>query len=814
MQGHEKYTTAELVVKQFELETKMITEGTDKYKQLLIQAEEGGRSADNAYALKLTNQLLEPSVNLLNQVIARGKTKHYDVFTKVTPETAVMVGLKTLFNSLYILRKDSIPTMTSLSVAIGEAIQLELKLMHLEKVDEQYMKEVMRDWRAKKATSLRHKLRVTSNLYSKKDIKWDTWDTDVKAKIGRVILETLLRQNTVIRKVTKINRNKRQVHISFTEELLDWVQRFVEHNSTLHPRLRPMIVAPNDWSATTRPYLANSTNTTLDFVRTRNKQARKFYKSINPEMYSAVNKAQSTAWRINSKILDFARELQQLQNPVIIPKVLSDSKPAYPFPNKKKEELTEQELSVLKDWKASVRDIYTADVQNRSNRQRLNMTLSIASDYRDYDRIYFPHSIDTRGRIYAIPTVLQPQGDDLCKSVLEFATGYKLTSEGVHQLKIQIASKYGLDKASHVDRLDWFKDNEKYLLALAENPLDYLDFLGEVDKPFQFLSAVFDYHKWYNDKDAMIHARVNKDGACNGLQHFAMMLGDKELGKSVNLLESNASDEPNSIYKVVAKEVQDLLANDNSKESRIWRSFWLEYNEGKVDYKCMKRPVMTLPYSATSFSRRSYIRDYVVEKGAKDWFGNNLGDCLTYMTHVVTKAMQTRIPSACASLKWLSELCSEVLKDNSNVQWTTPLGFTVFNQKNKYSSKKIRVRFLSSVYDLRIRSDVDKVDIGKVRSSIAPNFVHSLDACHMLMIVNKCHSLGVTDLHLVHDDYGCHANFGGVLTEIAKEEFYRLYTEYTPIKDLWNRYELELPLLEEINTLNRGDVLLSNYAFD
>ena len=45
------------------------------------------------------------------------------------------------------------------------------------------------------------------------------------------------------------------------------------------------------------------------------------------------------------------------------------------------------------------------------------------------------------------------------------------------------------------------------------------------------------------------------------------------------------------------------------------------------------------------------------------------------------------------------------------------------------------------------------------KRGIAPNFIHSLDACHMRMVVNDMAiSEGVTDFWSVHDAFGCHPN--------------------------------------------------------
>jgi DNA-directed RNA polymerase len=43
----------------------------------------------------------------------------------------------------------------------------------------------------------------------------------------------------------------------------------------------------------------------------------------------------------------------------------------------------------------------------------------------------------------------------------------------------------------------------------------------------------------------------------------------------------------------------------------------------------------------------------------------------------------------------------------------------------------------------------------KAAAGIAPNFVHSHDAAHLLLTVAACCKEGITDIATVHDSFGC-----------------------------------------------------------
>lgn len=814
-------TTSELYMKQLEYEKEMVDLGRESYLTHVNDAESSGRGADTSYARSIVAQVAGKITDAVARNLDKSKSMYTEPLRELKYDRAVVIALRTLFIQVTGASDNRPIQRTAASIAIAEAIQLELKMQSLCDESPEYMKEVQTNWKTKRASSVRHKSNVVNHIITDNDMKWEHWNKGIKTGVGGLLLLCICDNSEIFQmKTMKAGRKRYETIITFTDESEEWIQKHKDFRSLLRPLYRPMIVPPVEWSSRTKPYLSAPVNSTLHFVRVRSKEGRKFYRDVTPNMHKAISLAQSTSWRINTSVHDFIKELMKLRNPLIVPQAQMTEKPICPIPkDAKPDDLDEKQALAFKDWKSIVRTMYTEDVARRSNRNRLLMVDDIASEYRSYEKIYFPHSIDSRGRIYSIPTVLQPQGDDVCKGILEFATGEKLTKEGIYQLKLHIASKYGHDKESHVFRIKWFDENEQVLLEVAKNPLDHLSWFADADKPFQTYAGIKDYAKWKHNPNAVIHARVNKDGACNGLQHFSAMLRDGDVGRSVNLTESDPMDAPESIYKVIAKEVKQRLderSNNGEMMANQWVNFWDIYNEGNVDYKCMKRPVMTLPYSATLYSRMQYIKDYIREKDAHTFFGKSFGKSVKYFADVVTEAMDSRISSARLILDWLVLACRDIMAVQDNVQWTTPLGFTVYNNKKKQAGKKMLIRYEGKPIHFRFREFTDKPDIHGMASAIAPNFVHSMDACHMLRLVKRAADCNITSLHLVHDDYGCHANHGGMLADIAKEEFSDMYSENDPLMDFYESYKdiISEPPPASISTLDITDVMRSTYAFD
>jgi DNA-directed RNA polymerase, mitochondrial len=65
--------------------------------------------------------------------------------------------------------------------------------------------------------------------------------------------------------------------------------------------------------------------------------------------------------------------------------------------------------------------------------------------------------------------------------------------------------------------------------------------------------------------------------------------------------------------------------------------------------------------------------------------------------------------------------------------------------------------------------------------SIAPNWVHSMDATAMRMATLEAHELGIEHFAMIHDSFGTHAANTGVFAACIRSSFMRLYMEHDPL---------------------------------
>ena len=135
-----------------------------------------------------------------------------------------------------------------------------------------------------------------------------------------------------------------------------------------------------------------------------------------------------------------------------------------------------------------------------SDRPTFLLRLQVAKDFYDCSHIFFPHSVDFRGRAYPVPPHLNHQGPDICRGLLEFAETKPLGERGLYWMKIQLANLAGKDKLTLAKRIEWADENTEKIRAVADAPLapENLEFWAEAEDPWQFLANCFEWDNAHN----------------------------------------------------------------------------------------------------------------------------------------------------------------------------------------------------------------------------------------------------------------------------------------------------------------------------
>ena len=688
---------------------------------------------------------------------------------------------------------------------------------------------------------------------------YNKWTDSERVNVGMKLIDIFI-VSTGLGRITKGYSSQKSVKGNYLFELDPQILSYIHHTdkemADLLFKNRPMVIPPKDWTDPFNGGYYINLKRPIRLVRLSEKKCRGLYADVDmPNVYKAVNAIQSTPWRINKRVLEVANEISDWKN---IPQGL-DMPPAEPTEPPIRPEAADTDPVVQREWRKAMVVYYQNDNKRKSKRYLINGNLALANLYRDYEKIYFPHNLDFRGRVYPL-TTLSPQGNDFIKSLIEFADGAPLGETGATWLALQGANCYGLDKKPFEERLAWVYDNSELIVSIAKDPLTDLRWT-DTDSPWEFLAFCFEWSDYLEKGEAYVsHIAVAFDGSCSGIQHFSAMLRDEIGGVAVNLVpDSNVHD----IYGIVAEHVKEQVEKDAqegtddemksveedgstylAKGTKSLAKEWLSYG---ITRKVTKRPTMTLSYGAKKFGFTEQILEDTIypalEKHPLAF--SKPHQAAMYMAGKIWDALGAVVVKAREAMDWLQTASGllatdkDLNGDNLPTYWITPAGFPVRQDYPKVRQKKIRT-VISGVMniksesggedstknegdnlDLIIMEPTAGIDSRKQKQGIAPNFVHSMDASHLMLTVDACVDKGIHQFAMIHDSYGCPAGQGDIMFTTVREVFAQTYAENDVLQDLHDHIEnllspkkaKELPPIPSKGNLDLEVVKQSVYAF-
>lgn len=712
-------------------------------------------------------------------------------------------------------------------VLVGKAVELEYKSQKLLKVEGN-----SKLWMNKKNT---HELK--KYLQRKRDVKYTPqraveeteWTGVVHAKAGEVLTRLLMYVAKVpvngVDPTTGANVTGLQPAFHHTFQFMNGqklgvlkihkslIKQLAGDNLTnaVQPQLLPMLVPPRPWTSYAHGGFLYSQNY---LVRIKDSAETTAYLKASSEkghldqVYQGLNVLGETAWSVNRKVFEvISAKWNTGEKFLDIPDLGVDPK-LPPAPPKN------ADPHVKRDYQQLVRKLLNEAAGSRSQRCDSNYKLEIARAFLG-EKIYFPHNVDFRGRAYPLSPHFNHLGNDMTRSLFLFWEGRKLGERGLEWLKIHLANLAGLDKKPLNERLQYTNDNLETIFACARDPLSESgSWWLKADKPWQALAVCFELEEAYkleNPADYVSHIPVHQDGTCNGLQHYAALGGDVEGARQVNLLPSDA---PQDVYKFVAGLVQKRI----DKEAEEGEEY-AKFIQDKITRKVVKQTVMTNVYGVTFVGAVAQI-----EKQIEHFFTNEEkaanapGKVSRYLTNHVFASMRELFEGAHQIQDWLGLCAKRISKsvridheDNtgnntnkpshlSSVIWTTPLGLPCVQP---YRSTKKQI-ISTNLQDIVITDPFGAapVDARKQQAAFPPNFVHSLDATHMLLTAAACGKDGIA-FASVHDSYWTHAADVDLMNNHCRSQFINLHED-----------NLILKLRSEFERRYRGCLQLINIPGD
>ncbi|KAH9919050.1 DNA/RNA polymerase [Fomitopsis serialis] len=674
-----------------------------------------------------------------------------------------------------------------------------------------------------------HAQRLAAHKYVQDSEDWASeWTQVVRVKIGSFLVDCLMDIATVVR--TKKDKDTGEV---YSEEQPAFFHSYeylrgtklgvIKLNpaiaekmakdsirETLHPRHLPMLVKPKQWLGPDQGGYVYNKTWAMRFKDSQEQQSylRRASSLGNLELlYTSLDILGSTPWQINRQVFDVVLEVWNSGERFCkIPPVIHDT----PEPERPPNVETDPKARVAYLTRLKAHTVDKAN--NHSKRCDVNYKIEIARTFLG-DTIYFPHNVDFRGRAYPLPPHLSHIGDDLSRGLLLFADKKPLGESGLRWLKIHLAGLYGYDKANFDERVQWVHERLDEIYDSAENPIAGRRWWTKADDPWQCLATCMELRNALDASDPLAYEcalPVHQDGTCNGLQHYAALGGDAAGANQVNL---GVTDRPSDVYTYVANMVGVQI--DEGIEAGHKYAVMLK---GKVSRKVVKQTVMTTVYGVTFVGARDQIEKQLKERGdiapEECWLAASylaklvlgcIGDLfkgakdiqewLNICARLIAKSIPPeRVDDSVRNLKSSMSSMTKEIRDAelvklkkeqmTSVIWTTPLGLPIV-QPYRATKRKQIITSMQSVYisDPNIPTAVNAT---KQASAFPPNFIHSLDATHMMLTALECRSQGLT-FASVHDSYWTHAGTIDQMSTVIRDTFIALHSSNV-LERLYNEF--------------------------
>jgi hypothetical protein len=386
---------------------------------------------------------------------------------------------------------------------------------------------------------------------------------------------------------------------------------------------------------------------------------------------------------------------------------------------------------------------------------------------------YLTYRCDFRGRLNPIQH-LNYIREDRVRALFRFARGQRLGKNDLQWLEIHCANCYGIT-GSWQDRFKWVAEKRGLIHAIAAEPAKTVEDWYKLDDPFRFVAACRELVAAREDPlNFVTHLPLAFDGSCNAFQHYFLIGRIREGAELVNLIDA---DKPHDIYMDVIRKAVSLIASDKPeiKPGEVdWADWWmncLPKDEAELR-KILKAPVMTAGYGVTGYGVFNQLRDKLGDGLPKYAMAGGI-----YMARKLEEAadeIMPRVKEIKDYIRGLAKVCA-VPERNEPLRWTSPTGFPVIN---RYHDRKSRRVYYGADKDFRIFDGWgDDILRDEATNGSAPNFVHSLDAAHLIRSVNAAAEEGI-DVLTIHDSFSVLAPHAKRLNVILRDQLGWMYKTY------------------------------------
>ena len=542
------------------------------------------------------------------------------------------------------------------------------------------------------------------------------------------------------------------------------------------------------------------------------------YSSRDLPWTRAVKKLQATGWRVNRRVLDALRANKDAftsDEPILD----NDAKEM-----KRRSKAVEWAFIIAKAEKLADWDVFYQEVEcdyrgriyyaeaflnfQGSDLARGMLKFARAKPMTEDGLFWLAvHTAASYNRSYNIDEIPEWVEEDY-KSHLE--------AEGLESISV--------DKFTLEDRVRWTNEHMQILIEAGRTGFIFAD----AEKPVSLLACCTEWYDYDRaNRDGRIHMSnlpIPVDGSNNGWQHLGAMSKDERTGELVGLTNVRIQRDfyvqtAKELYRLTEGRLREILDNMPMKHIRkgiskrgsmtraysagaakIGENMWFDcktedYHEkyGITQDDCSKFAKILVkainnvcPGPLDTMNYMQNLASYEIGKYAKfSPDGEPAGDEYKQIVKQ-QKELYSKKDKTDEELETLSDLTAAMQSYTSTLiygngadrlTWSTPSGFPVEYTCFNTTTRKCRGR----ISGLRIgtTSQVNHVarvptktpDVRGFMCGVSPNFVHSLDAAHMALVIDDWHG----EFGAVHDSFSTHACDVEELIAKTKQKFVEIY---------------------------------------
>jgi hypothetical protein len=412
--------------------------------------------------------------------------------------------------------------------------------------------------------------------------------------------------------------------------------------------------------------------------------------------------------------------------------------------------------------------------------------------------------------------------------------GEKL-NQNIDYVKLYLANVYGKSKLSREKKIRWFDKNIAEMISIYESNFNsFVDqFVKESKEPFQFISIFISYYNFITF-NSEIKTPILFDATCSGIQHLSALTKDIKIANLVNLLQN---DSPSDFYQYCIDKILEVIADlpdvtlkNKLKQLNITRK-WIKqsimtvpynvttmgisdklaekfdkYYLDHVDMLKLDKGLVTLEQTleklklnskktkTSIFVDKNQLDKTEAEDKDKGSFilvplpeikKSALNKSALYFTkaellkfaRIIQITVLNIIPPFIKLKKYFDDIINILGDLDLPFFWQTPAGMSVSMSSIRMKSHRLRQNLIKKSKPVSILIPTEQIDYKKIKLGLMPNFIHSLDASNIHILINNILKLKLENINLytIHDCFASDYKNIAIIELLVKHSFIELY---------------------------------------